>query len=154
MSCSVRDGILSDFYALDLVPGDLVYVSVGDRVPADLRLFEVNSATLLLLKKKTWFNFTFACLFVLLFLILIVSYRCLLVPFVRLLSCKWMSLALLVRRTLFTSSCVQCQKRKRPQLCPTAPMLHLWAPLCAMDTARFVGLFGLLSCVWLGPFSF
>lgn len=28
-------------YARSLVPGDIVYLSTGDRVPADIRLFEV-----------------------------------------------------------------------------------------------------------------
>lgn len=36
----VREGKVSDFLARDLVPGDLVSISVGDRVPADLRLIE------------------------------------------------------------------------------------------------------------------
>lgn len=36
----VREGKVSDFLARDLVPGDLVIISVGDRVPADLRLIE------------------------------------------------------------------------------------------------------------------
>lgn len=36
----VREGKMSDFLARDLVPGDLVSISVGDRVPADLRLIE------------------------------------------------------------------------------------------------------------------
>lgn len=36
----VREGKVSDFLARDLVPGDLVMISVGDRVPADLRLIE------------------------------------------------------------------------------------------------------------------
>lgn len=43
LSCSVREGKVSDFLARDLVPGDLVIISVGDRVPADLRLIEVIS---------------------------------------------------------------------------------------------------------------
>ncbi|XP_078365360.1 calcium-transporting ATPase type 2C member 1-like [Oculina patagonica] len=36
----IRDGQVADFLARDLVPGDLVTISVGDRVPADLRLIE------------------------------------------------------------------------------------------------------------------
>ena len=31
---------MKTFYAKDLVPGDVVYLNVGDRVPADIRLFE------------------------------------------------------------------------------------------------------------------
>ena len=30
------------FLARELVPGDIIYLGVGDRVPADLRLFEVS----------------------------------------------------------------------------------------------------------------
>ncbi|CAH8498076.1 unnamed protein product [Dicrocoelium dendriticum] len=36
----LRDGRLSVFLASELVPGDIVYISMGDRVPADLRLLE------------------------------------------------------------------------------------------------------------------
>lgn len=36
----VREGKVADFLARNLVPGDLVVISVGDRVPADLRLIE------------------------------------------------------------------------------------------------------------------
>eukprot|EP00794_Sanderia_malayensis_P018780 gene18780-20671_t len=36
----LRDGEWSDFLAAELVPGDIVYCDVGDRVPADIRLFE------------------------------------------------------------------------------------------------------------------
>ncbi|KAJ7376668.1 ATPase, P-type (transporting), HAD super, sub IC [Desmophyllum pertusum] len=36
----IREGQVSDFLARSLVPGDLVTISVGDRVPADLRLIE------------------------------------------------------------------------------------------------------------------
>ena len=39
----LRDGRLETFLARELVPGDVVYLSVGDRVPADLRLFEVTA---------------------------------------------------------------------------------------------------------------
>ena len=38
---SVRNGILHEMLAGDLVPGDTVYISLGDRVPADIRLTEV-----------------------------------------------------------------------------------------------------------------
>ena len=38
---SVREGRVEHTLARDLVPGDTVCLSVGDRVPADLRLFEV-----------------------------------------------------------------------------------------------------------------
>lgn len=34
----VRDGILSDVLANDLVPGDVVHFGIGDRIPADCRL--------------------------------------------------------------------------------------------------------------------
>lgn len=37
----IREGKLETFFARELVPGDVVSVSVGDRVPADIRLFEV-----------------------------------------------------------------------------------------------------------------
>lgn len=37
---SVRNGKLETFLARELVPGDIVYLSIGDRVPGDLRLFE------------------------------------------------------------------------------------------------------------------
>lgn len=40
---SVREGRVEHTLARDLVPGDTVCLSVGDRVPADLRLFEVHS---------------------------------------------------------------------------------------------------------------
>ena len=40
---SVRDGIMHEMLAGDLVPGDTVYISLGDRVPADIRLTEVQS---------------------------------------------------------------------------------------------------------------
>uniref|UniRef100_A0A8C5IKS7 Calcium-transporting ATPase n=1 Tax=Junco hyemalis TaxID=40217 RepID=A0A8C5IKS7_JUNHY len=40
----LREGKLQHLLARELVPGDIIYLSVGDRVPADLRLIEVNSA--------------------------------------------------------------------------------------------------------------
>jgi Ca2+-transporting ATPase len=36
----LREGVTTDFLASKLVPGDCVYITVGDRVPADLRLIE------------------------------------------------------------------------------------------------------------------
>ncbi|CAL8076155.1 unnamed protein product [Calicophoron daubneyi] len=38
--CCLRNGRLFNFLASQLVPGDIVFLSTGDRVPADLRLFE------------------------------------------------------------------------------------------------------------------
>ncbi|KAI5637469.1 e1-E2 ATPase domain-containing protein [Phthorimaea operculella] len=40
-SCNcLREGSLEHFLARNLVPGDIIHLNVGDRVPADLRLFE------------------------------------------------------------------------------------------------------------------
>ena len=39
---SLRNGHRDIYFASELVPGDIVDLDVGDRVPADLRLFEVN----------------------------------------------------------------------------------------------------------------
>jgi len=36
----MREGKLLNFLARDLVPGDVVHLNVGDRVPADLRIYE------------------------------------------------------------------------------------------------------------------
>ncbi|XP_037906011.1 calcium-transporting ATPase type 2C member 1 isoform X2 [Hermetia illucens] len=36
----LREGRMETFLARELVPGDIVYLNVGDRVPADIRLFE------------------------------------------------------------------------------------------------------------------
>lgn len=37
---AVRDGMTVEIFAKDLVPGDIVVVNVGDRIPADARLIE------------------------------------------------------------------------------------------------------------------
>lgn len=42
----MRDGSPDTFLARELVPGDVVILSVGDRVPADIRLFEANDLTI------------------------------------------------------------------------------------------------------------
>ena len=42
MIFSIRNGELNSLLARELVPGDIVVLNTGDRVPADLRLFEVN----------------------------------------------------------------------------------------------------------------
>lgn len=39
---SVREGTPDTFLARELVPGDIVLLNVGDRVPADLRLFNTT----------------------------------------------------------------------------------------------------------------
>lgn len=39
----LRNGEIVDVEAENIVPGDIVYVNVGDTVPADLRLFEVTN---------------------------------------------------------------------------------------------------------------
>lgn len=36
----LREGRLESFLARELVPGDIVFLNVGDRVPADIRLYE------------------------------------------------------------------------------------------------------------------
>lgn len=42
ISFSLREGRQESFLAKSLVPGDIVLLGIGDRVPADLRLFEVQ----------------------------------------------------------------------------------------------------------------
>ena len=39
-SFSLRDGLMVEILARYLVPGDTVYISIGDRIPADIRLVE------------------------------------------------------------------------------------------------------------------
>lgn len=37
---SLRESRVETFLARNLVPGDIVYLNIGDRVPADVRIFE------------------------------------------------------------------------------------------------------------------
>lgn len=46
---SIREGHMEHLLARELVPGDTVCLSVGERVPADVRLFEVQTQTLCVL---------------------------------------------------------------------------------------------------------
>ena len=38
----MRNGVLVELLARWLVPGDIVHIATGDRVPADIRLVEVG----------------------------------------------------------------------------------------------------------------
>jgi len=42
LNFSIRNGKRQEIYARELVPGDLVFLNTGDRVPADLRIIEVK----------------------------------------------------------------------------------------------------------------
>lgn len=42
IKCSLREGKLQHLLARELVPGDVVSLSIGDRIPADIRLTEVS----------------------------------------------------------------------------------------------------------------
>lgn len=42
----LREGRLETFLARELVPGDIVHLCVGDRVPADCRLYETNDLSI------------------------------------------------------------------------------------------------------------
>lgn len=53
----IRDGQEMQFLARELVPGDLVILNVGDRVPADLRLTEVN---ILHVSNSLWLLITYS----------------------------------------------------------------------------------------------
>ena len=45
---SLRNGHRDTYFASELVPGDIIDLDVGDRVPADLRLFEVTAVMVIL----------------------------------------------------------------------------------------------------------
>ena len=45
MAIVLRDGAYSEVKARDLVPGDIVKVSAGDKVPADMRIIHVTTTT-------------------------------------------------------------------------------------------------------------
>ncbi|XP_071541009.1 calcium-transporting ATPase type 2C member 1 isoform X4 [Panulirus ornatus] len=42
----LRDGNVREYQARELVPGDIVHLNMGDRVPADLRLFEASDLSI------------------------------------------------------------------------------------------------------------
>lgn len=42
----IREGKVSSIPAVELVPGDIVELAVGDRIPADIRLLKLNSTAL------------------------------------------------------------------------------------------------------------
>lgn len=41
----LRDGSLAKIHASDLVPGDIISIAVGDKIPADCRLLFVSSSS-------------------------------------------------------------------------------------------------------------
>jgi P-type E1-E2 ATPase len=41
----VRDGVVQSIPSVDLVPGDIVEVSVGNQVPAELRMLDLLSVS-------------------------------------------------------------------------------------------------------------
>ncbi len=42
----LRDGVLKQSDAVNLVPGDIVEVRIGDRIPADMRVAELKSVSI------------------------------------------------------------------------------------------------------------
>ncbi|KAF9974545.1 hypothetical protein BGZ73_002028 [Actinomortierella ambigua] len=40
----LRNGVLGKIYASDIVPGDIIEVAVGDKIPADCRVLEIHSS--------------------------------------------------------------------------------------------------------------
>lgn len=42
----IRNGVQKKIKSEDLVPGDIVYLSIGDKIPADLRLLDIQSSAL------------------------------------------------------------------------------------------------------------
>ncbi|KAF8986140.1 hypothetical protein BGZ46_009251 [Entomortierella lignicola] len=40
----LRNGSMTKVFASDIVPGDIIEVAVGDKIPADCRVFEINSS--------------------------------------------------------------------------------------------------------------
>lgn len=42
----IRDGSYSHVSALDLVPGDIIIIKAGNKLPADVRFIEVSSDTM------------------------------------------------------------------------------------------------------------
>ena len=45
-SSCLRQGTVETFYARSLVPGDVVFITTGDRIPADLRIIESTDLTI------------------------------------------------------------------------------------------------------------
>jgi len=41
----IRDGIVTRIHASELVPGDVITIAVGDRIPADCRLLSISSSS-------------------------------------------------------------------------------------------------------------
>lgn len=39
----LRDGVQATVIASDIVPGDILYIKAGNKLPADVRLIEVSS---------------------------------------------------------------------------------------------------------------